>query len=36
MHASILIKNGRCMTMEGKEEKKWIAVEQKKNRCYGG
>ena len=30
MHASILIKNGRCMTMEGKEEKKWIAVEQNK------
>ena len=30
MHASILIKNGRCMTMEGKEIKKWIAVEQNK------
>lgn len=28
MHAEILIKNGECMTMEGKEIKDWIAIEQ--------
>lgn len=28
MHADILIKNGKCMTMEGREIKDWIAIEQ--------
>lgn len=28
MHADILIKNGRCMTMEEREIKEWIAIEQ--------
>ncbi|MEL7647525.1 MAG: amidohydrolase [Sedimentibacter sp.] len=28
MHADILIKNGSCMTMEGKEIKDWVAIGQ--------